>query len=68
MVLHLARGLIASLYSINGLAGRTLQAAVLVAIIVHSNKALEVVLVTTLCQATHGLGPGDATNTGTLVA
>lgn len=68
MVLHLARWLVASLYSVNGLAGGTLQAAVLVAVIVHSNEALQVVLVTALCQTTHRLGPGDATHTRTFVA
>lgn len=53
MVLHLAWGLVAGLDSIDGLAGGTLQAAILVAIVVHCHKALEVVLVTTLCQAAH---------------
>ncbi len=68
VVLHLARGLVAGLDSIDGLAGGTLQAAVLVAIVVHSNEALEVVLVTTLRQAAHRLGPGDATHAGAFVA
>ncbi|TNN67863.1 hypothetical protein EYF80_021832 [Liparis tanakae] len=47
---------------------RTLQAAVLVAIVVHGDEALEVVLVATLCEAAHGLGPGDATHAGAFVA
>lgn len=51
MVLHLARGLVASLDPVDGLAGGTLQAAVLVAVVVHGDEALEVVLVTTLRQA-----------------
>ena len=68
MVLHLAWGLVASLDSVDGLAGGTLQAAVLVAIVVHGNEALEVVLVTTLCQAAHRLGPGYATDTRAFVA
>lgn len=68
MVLHLAWGLVAGLDSVNGLAGGALQAAVLVAVVVHSNEALEVVLVTTLRQAAHRLGPGNTTHTGTLIA
>lgn len=68
MVLHLTRGLVAGLDSVDGLAGGTLQAAVLVAVVVHSNKALEVVLVTTLRQAAYRLGPGDATHAGAFVA
>lgn len=48
MVLHFARGLVAGLNPVNGLAGGTLQAAILVSIVVHSDEALEVVLVTTL--------------------
>lgn len=68
MVLHLAGGLIASLDSVNGFAGGTLQAAILVAIVVHGDEALEVVLVTTLSQAAHRFGPGDATYPRTLVA
>lgn len=68
MVLHLARGLVAGLDSVDGLASGTLQAAVLVAIVVHGNKALKVVLVTALRQAAHRLGPGDATHTGAFVA
>ena len=67
MVLHLARGLVAGLDSIDGLAGGALQAAVLVAVVVHGDEALEVVLVTTLCQAAHRLGPGDASHTGAFV-
>lgn len=68
MVLHLARGLVAGLNSVDGLAGGTLKAAVLVAVVVHRNKALEVVLVTTLRQAAHRLSPGDATDTRAFVA
>lgn len=68
MVLHLARRLVAGLDPVDGLAGGTLQAAVLVAIVVHSNKALEVVLVTTLRQAAHRFRPGNATYTGAFVA
>lgn len=68
MVLHLAWGLVAGLDSIDGLAGGALQAAILVAVVVHSNEALEVVLVATLRQAAHRLSPGDATNTWTFVA
>lgn len=68
VVLHLARGLIAGLDSVNGFARRTLQAAVLIAIVVHGDEALEVVLVTTLSQAAHRLGPGDAAHARTLIA
>lgn len=67
VVLHLARGLVASFDPINGLAGGALQAAILVAVVVHSNKTLEVILVTALCQAAHRLSPGDAANTRALV-
>lgn len=68
VVLHLSRGLVAGLHSINCFAGRTLQAAVFVAVIVHGNEALEVVLVSTLCQAADRLSPRDTTHAGTLVA
>lgn len=68
MVLHLPRGLVAGLDSVDSLARGALQAAVLVAIVVHGNEALEVVLVTTLHQSANRLGPGDASNTGTFVA
>lgn len=67
MVLHLARGLVAGLDSVDGLAGGALQAAVLVAIVVHSNEALEVVLVATLRQAAHRLSPGDTSHTRAFV-
>lgn len=53
VVLHLSRGLVASLDSVDGLACGALQAAVLVAVVVHGNEALEVVLVTTLHQSAH---------------
>lgn len=68
MVLHLSRGLVASLDSVDGLARGALQAAVLVAIVVHGNEALEVVLVTTLHQSANRLSPRDASNTRTFVA
>lgn len=68
VVLHLPRGLVASLDPVDGLARGALQAAVLVAVVVHGNQALEVVLVTTLHQAAHRLGPRDAPNAGTFVA
>ena len=68
MVLHLARGLVAGLDSVNGFAGGALQAAVLVAVVVHGDEALEVVLVATLCQAAHRFSPGDAAHPGALVA
>lgn len=68
MVLHLSRGLVASLDSVDGLACGALQAAVLVAIVVHGNEALEVVLVTTLHQSANRLSPRDASDTRTFVA
>lgn len=68
MVLHLARGLVAGLDAVDGLAGGALQAAVLVAVVVHSNEALEVILVAALSQAAHRLGPGDAAHAGAFVA
>lgn len=37
MILHLAWWLVASLYSVNGLAGGTLQAAVFVTIVIHGH-------------------------------
>lgn len=68
MVLHLAGGLVASFDPIDGLAGGALQAAVLVAIVVHGHKTLEVVLVATLGQAAHRLRSGNAAHSGALVA
>lgn len=68
MVLHLAWRLVSRLDSVDGLAGGALQAAVLVAVVVHGDKALEMVLVTTLCQAAHRLGTGDATDARPFVA
>lgn len=68
MVLHLSRGLVASLDSVDGLARGALEAAVLIAVVVHGNEALEVVLVPTLHQAADRLGPSDASNTGAFVA
>lgn len=68
VVLHLARGLVACLDPVDGLAGGTLQAAVLVAIVVHGDEALEVVLVAALCEAAHRLGPGDAPHARAFVA
>lgn len=68
MVLHLAGRLVARFDPVDGFAGRTLQTAVLVAVVVHGHKALEVVLVTALCQAAHRLSPEDAAHAGTLVA
>lgn len=53
MILHFSWGLVASLDSVDGLARGALQAAILVAVVVHSDKALEVVLMTTLHQAAH---------------
>lgn len=53
MVLHLARGLVASLDPVDGLAGGALQASILVAVVVHCYKTLEVILVAALCQAAH---------------
>lgn len=68
VVLHLPRGLVARLDSVDSLARGALQAAVLVAIVVHGNEALEVVLVTTLHQSANRLGSSDAPNTRALVA
>lgn len=68
MVLHLSRGLVAGLDSVDSLACGALQAAVLVAIVVHGNEALEVVLVTALHQSANRLSPSDASNAGTFVA
>lgn len=67
VVLHLARGLVAGFDPIDGLTGGALQAAILVAIVIHGNKTLEVILVTTLYQTAHRLGAGDATHTRALV-
>lgn len=68
VVLHLSRGLVASLDSVDSLACGALQTAVLVAIVVHGDEALEVVLVATLYQAAHRLGSGDASDARTFVA
>lgn len=57
VVLHLAWRLIAGLHSVDSLAGGALEAAVLIAIVVHGNQALEVVLVSTLSHAAHRLSP-----------
>lgn len=68
VVLHLAWRLIASLHSVDGLAGGALEAAVLIAIVVHGNQALEVVLVSTLSQAAHRLSPRYAPHARAFVA
>lgn len=68
MVLHLSWGLVASLDSVDRLACGALQAAVLVAIVVHGDEALEVVLVATLYQPAHRLGSRDASDARTFVA
>lgn len=68
VVLHLAWRLIAGLHSVDGLAGGALEAAVLIAIVVHGNQALEVVLVSTLSQAAHRLSPRYAPHARAFVA
>lgn len=68
VVLHLAWRLVACLDSVDGLAGGTLEAAILIAIVVHGNQALEVVLVSTLRQAAYRLSPRNATDAGAFVA
>ena len=53
VVLHLAGGLVARLHAIDGLAGGALEAAVLVAVVVHGHQALQVVLMPAQGQAAH---------------
>lgn len=67
MVLHLAWRLVASLHSVDSLAGGALKAAILVAIVVHGNQALEVVLVSTLSQAAHRLSSRYTPHAGAFV-
>lgn len=53
VVLHLPGWLVARLHAVDGFAGRALQAAIFVAVVVHGHQTLEVVLVPTLGQATY---------------
>lgn len=68
VVLHLSGWLVASFDAIYGLASRTLQATILVAIVVHGNQALQVVLMAALGQAAHRLSPRDAPHTRAFIA
>ena len=50
VVLHLAGGLVARLHAIDGLAGGALEAAVLVAVVVHGHQAQQMVQVAALAK------------------
>lgn len=68
MVFHLAWWLVAGFNTVDGLAGGTLKAAVFVAVVVHGHQALQVVLMSTLRQATDRLCPRNATDTWAFIA
>lgn len=68
MVLHLAWWLVTSLYTIDGLAGGALQAAIFVSVVVHSHQALQVVLVSALRQTANGLSSRNTTHARTFIA
>lgn len=68
MVFHLARWLVSCFNTIDSLAGWALQASIFVAIIIHGHQALQVVLMSTLREASNWLRPRNATDTWAFIA